>query len=162
MIPVEITYFEVSPQTVFEGKTGHMVKLAYKFDLDDDLLNSELVRYCDFVEDIVFKLEWKKPLSATENILLKEKELAVYPKKRFMLTRNNHRSAYCFLSKDFLTYESSLRTLRPELFCRISLRPILTTIRQSISYDPHDPHYLLSSSTEGNPADFILSGGDDF
>jgi hypothetical protein len=149
MFDVNITYFEVSPEIVIDSKRGYLVKLSYNLDIADELdAIGPLARYCDFVENITFRIEWKRYIDG-EYVLLKDRELPVYPIRRFRLGKENRRSAKCFLSKDFLKVEPNFIEAG-ELSCRISLHPILAYSRKTLDYS----HGTLHASREGNSADF--------
>jgi len=149
MFDVNITYFEVGADIVIDRRHGHLVRLAYNLNLEADFDDiGPLVRNCDFIEQIVFRLEWKRYING-EYILLQSREQSVYPTRRFKLNKENRRAAKCFLDKDFLKIEPRFPEAA-ELFCRISLHPVLASTKKTLDYSSGN----LDTMKQGDSTEF--------
>jgi hypothetical protein len=152
MIDVEITFFNISPEIEFDNRRGHLVRYAYRPAVDDDLVGTEFCRYFNFLENVVFKLEWRRYIN-NNFVLLKSREQSVFPSEHFQLKVGLIRSGQCFLDQTFLTSQTGFLEA-PELFCRISLTPVLAAKRRAIGYDRHGAYYKLIPEQAGSPNEF--------
>lgn len=148
MIPVRITYLNVSAEQEWNNKKGSFVELAYHADLQN---LPEEMRVFDFLENILFRMEWKESVDG-EEYLITSHELSPFPERVVLVTGQNQivgrRKA--FLDRKFLEWESSFFNLA-NLVCRVSLTPVLGATRASIRMDRQTGYYRLIAETQGNP-----------
>lgn len=148
MLRAEITYLNVSAEQAWNDKKGHFVELAYRVDVSD--LPEDLRRF-DYIENIIFRMEWQEQVDGMD-WLVTEREHAPFP-DRVVLVGNasevigRHKT---FLDRKFLTWEGKFFT-RANLFCRVSLTPVLASVRVPIEMDRETGYYVLDATTKGNP-----------
>jgi hypothetical protein len=152
MLNVDITYFDISPEIEFDNRRGHLVKYAYRPQVDEDFATTEISRYFNFIEQSVFRLEWRR-LVGKDFTLLKSREQEVYPPEYFSVRPGLVRRGEAFLDREFLTYQPGF-VEAPKLFLRVSLIPILATVRQDVGYDRHGAYYMLIPGSTGNQSEF--------
>ncbi|TBG52588.1 hypothetical protein [Rhizobium leguminosarum] len=149
MLPVQITYLNVSAEQDWNNKKGSFVELAYLVDLQS--LPDEL-RAFDYIENIVFRMEWKETVGGDE-YLITSHELSPFPDK-ILLVDNKDKiigRRKCFLDREkFLQWENRFFNLA-NLVCRVSLTPVLASTRKSIAMDRQTGYYRLIANTEGSP-----------
>ncbi|QJX09037.1 hypothetical protein [Rhizobium brockwellii] len=149
MLPVHITYFNVSAEQEWNNKKGSFVDLAYEVDIQD---LPEQLRAFDYLENILFRMEWKEFLDGDE-YLITSHELSPFPEKIILIGNEDKivGRRKCFLDREkFLAWESKFYNLS-NLLCRVSLTPVLASTRKSIAMDRQIGYYRLIATTEGSP-----------
>lgn len=149
MIPIEITYLNASAETEWNKKKGSFVDIAYEADLTS--LPEEIRRF-SFLENILFRMEWKEFVDGDEWLITKH-EISPFPER--IIVANGHDKIVgkrkTFLNrKTFLDWEEDFFNLA-NLFVRVSLTPVLAAKRQSIDMERLTGYYRLIPKTIGSP-----------
>lgn len=148
MIPTNITYLRASAETEWNNQKGSFVEIAYEADLTE--LAPEL-RQFDYLENILFRMEWKDHVDGDEWLITKH-ELSPFPERVILIGGTNkvvgRRKA--FLDRRvFLDWEEGFFNLA-NLFVRVSLTPVLGTDKRAIGMERQTGYYRLIPTTEGN------------
>lgn len=147
MIPVSITYFDVSAEIDWNNQMGHMVRVAYTANIPQSIVDSEF----DLIENVSFRLEWKGLVGNIETLIY-NREMKAFPNERISISSAGTivRTRQAFLSREFLKWERDFPEMA-ELFSHISLIPILTTTRHSVPIERINGRYRLIPGQIGNP-----------
>lgn len=147
MIPVAVSYFDISAEKEWGGELGHLLRVGYSAEIPAS------VAECNFslLEEIVFRMEWKGFKEGIDT-LISVRELNVYPSERIPIVGETKlvRSRQAFVSRSFLKWETGFPEMA-EMSCRISLIPILAAARRSIPLERINGRYRLIPGQVGNP-----------